>query len=154
MISRALVAAACLIVMLGPPVSAASPSALTERVAEKVMSPYCPGLTLAACPSEEARKLRGRIEAWARQGLGEERIMRRLENELGPEVRAVPSGADGFWAWALPAVFLGTGAAVLLLTVGRWTGSTPGRKAPLDATARARVDEELASWRANPEGRP
>lgn len=155
MMRRAFAVSVLLIMALAPAAGAAGPAAVAERVAGDVMSPFCPGLTLSACPSQEASELRARIETWARKGLGEGQIMRRLEEEYGPEVRAAPRAqGSGLLAWALPAAFLLGGAGVLVMTVRRWGRTGAPRGPRLDAAGRARVDEELARLRAHPESRP
>ena len=150
---------ACAVVLLllalnVPAAAAITPGDVAERVADRVMSPFCPGLTLSACPSAEATKLRARIEQWARHGLDETRIMHRLADEYGPGVRAVPSArGSGLLAWLLPAAFLVAAVALLVVTIRRWTRAPVPEAPRVDAARRARVEDELARLRAHPEAR-
>jgi cytochrome c-type biogenesis protein CcmH/NrfF len=138
-----------------PATAAASPAEITQRVADRVLSPFCPGLTLSACPSRQATQLRARIEEWARHGLGEKGIMLRLENQYGPRIRAVPPPrGNGLVAWLVPGLSLVAGAGLLLSTMRRLTRRAPAGGRPVPPAGRERVEEELARARARTEGRP
>ena len=43
------------VLALAGPVSAQSPEDLANDISQKVMSPFCPGVTLHDCPSQSAR---------------------------------------------------------------------------------------------------
>src|SRR5688500_9824160 len=97
------------------------PDAEAERILQELsndlMSPYCPGRTIASCPSKNARVLEDRILAEAKSGKTREQI----ENELVDEF-----GKDMVGYEAPPLVLYGTIAAgtvvlvLLLLTGRRW----------------------------------
>lgn len=85
---------------LGPPgaswlVVALAPAS-TERddqaaqvltdLSNDLMSPYCPGRTIASCPSEQARKLEDRILAEAKAGKSRDEIEQELVQQFGPEI--------------------------------------------------------------------
>jgi cytochrome c-type biogenesis protein CcmH len=131
--------------------SAQSPQDVANRVATKIMSPYCPGVTLHDCPSDQALQLRRRIVGWAAAGLTEQQIIARLIDEFGPSIRATPSSAGaGVLAWILPSVALLAGTAVAALIVRRWIRSRPteglAAEGPSD-DERRRLDTELARLR-------
>jgi cytochrome c-type biogenesis protein CcmH len=75
-----------------------------------LMSPYCPGLTLASCPSPQADSLRDAIAARFYNGETPDQITTALVADYGPGIRGSPS-MDGFGAMA----FI---APVALLIVG------------------------------------
>lgn len=73
----------------------------------RLLSPYCPGLMLDQCPSDNARILRDSIHALALQGWNSDAIEAWMLSNHGEEYRAVPkrSGA-GLLAWILPPLAL------------------------------------------------
>ena len=117
----------------------------TQEISEVVMSPFCPGRTLSACPSGEARALRGRISDWLRQGLTREEVEETLVNLYGTEVRGKPSTAGfGLAAWLTPLVFLLVGLFAILFVVRRPSGvSLTKEEANLDERFTDQVQEEL-----------
>ena len=58
---------------------------LTE-LSNDLMSPYCPGRTIASCPSEQARKLEDRILAEAKAGKSRDEIEQELVQQFGTEI--------------------------------------------------------------------
>ena len=80
------------------------------------MSPFCPGVTIAECPSTQAKSLAAWIVVQAESGRSKEDVLDQLYERYGDEVRAAPR-AEGFGlaAYAVPALgFLGGGIAVVL----------------------------------------
>ena len=68
------------------------------------MSPFCPGRTLSACPSSQARELRIQVKEWLRQGYSPEGVRNQLLTIYGEEVRGVPrTEGFGIMAWLVPA---------------------------------------------------
>ncbi len=138
--------------------SAESPQDAANDISAQVMSPFCPGVTLGECPSQEAVDLRNRIATWAGRGDSRATIMNRLVAQYGPQVRAAPpKSGTGLAAWAAPAVAVLAGASVLLWLLVRWSrarASGAGEPEITEITGedRARLDAELASWRAGREG--
>ncbi|HMS02146.1 MAG TPA: copper chaperone PCu(A)C [Gemmatimonadaceae bacterium] len=82
-----------------------------------VMSPYCPGLTLASCPSPQADSLRKAIALRFQAGESSEAIMTSLVADYGPNVRGTPT-LEGFGAAAFiaPVLVLVGGGLVIM----RW----------------------------------
>jgi len=70
--------------------SARSPgevSNVVEELSQTIYSPYCPGKTLAMCPSGGAAEVRRDIQEMARRGLPEDEIRERVIEEHGEEYR-------------------------------------------------------------------
>jgi len=142
------------LVVLATPAAAQSPEDLANDISHKVMSPFCPGVTLHDCPSQSALDMRDRIEGYARAGMSEAAIMERLETEYGAAIRAEPSSEGaGIVAWILPALAVLAGGALALMLVRRWTGR---RQPQLDENPalvetspaeRQRLDAELGRLR-------
>lgn len=80
-----------------------------------IMSPFCPGLTLANCPSVYAETLRVSIRARLATGESSDSIMESLVAAFGEGVRGAPRARGlGLALWALPLVGLGAGAIGLV----------------------------------------
>lgn len=60
--------------------------AVLQELSNDLMSPYCPGRTIAACPSKAARKLEDEILAKAEQGQGREAIEADLVARFGTDI--------------------------------------------------------------------
>ena len=132
----------------------ASAADVANKIAAEVASPFCPGVTLENCPSDKAVELRARIESWAEQGWGEDRILAELVDLYGESIRAVPrfSGA-GLWAWLAPGIGILAGLCLAVALTRRWTReSRTGSGAPRSVgdAARARVNDELDALRGRP----
>jgi cytochrome c-type biogenesis protein CcmH len=143
------------IVALAFPAAAQSPEDLANDISRKVMSPFCPGVTLHDCPSQSALDMRDRIEGYARAGMSEAAIMVRLEAEYGEAIRAEPSSEGaGIVAWILPALGALAGGALALMLIRRWTAGRPRQLAeepPSVASSpaeRQRLDAELGRLRS------
>jgi cytochrome c-type biogenesis protein CcmH/NrfF len=82
-----------------------------------LMSPYCPGLSLASCPSPQADSLRDAIAARFGQGESPSEITSALVVDYGPGIRGSPA-LEGFGAVAfvVPVLLLVGGA----LFAQRW----------------------------------
>lgn len=129
-----------------------APQDVAARLSGRVMSPFCPGVTLHDCPSGQADELRLRIQSWAEDGLGEEAIMARLEREYGPQIHAAPPARGAGWlAWLLPVLALAAGGLFAWRALARY--STP-RAAPAVPAAtpeeRRRLQAELERARRRP----
>jgi cytochrome c-type biogenesis protein CcmH/NrfF len=111
-------ACALLLALLAGGAEAADPGANVGRRAHALsgdlMSPYCPGRTLADCPSPEAAVVREEIRARLGRGESESEVRALLESRFGEGVRGLPREAIG---WAGPVVILVTGAALLALAL-------------------------------------
>ena len=80
---------------------------LTREIADTTMSPYCPGMTISACPSPKARDLRGQIKTWFEQGYTKKAVRNQLKIAFGKEINGMPDKKGfGLFAWAFPIVFI------------------------------------------------
>ena len=131
-----------------PSIASASPASLPD-VEDEVMCPVC-GVPLnqaQGAPQAERERafIRGRISA----GDSKEQIKRRLVEQYGPQVLALPR-RRGFAAAAyLVPLVLGLAALlVVAFSLGRWRSRRPtrpgGGAAPLSPADRRRLDEDLA----------
>lgn len=87
---------------------------LASKLFNKVMSPYCPGRTIANCPSPGAADLQVTIKDKLQDGESPDEIEEELYATFGDELRAIPR-ARGFnlLAWILPGLFFGIGLVIL-----------------------------------------
>ena len=69
----------------GPP-SDGRPEQILSELSNDLMSPYCPGRTIASCPSEQARKLEDHILAEAQAGKSRSEIEQDLVAQFGQEI--------------------------------------------------------------------
>jgi cytochrome c-type biogenesis protein CcmH/NrfF len=130
----------------------AAPQDVANSISQEVMSPFCPGVTLHDCPSDNAVALRAKLADFAARGWSKARIIGWLKTQYGPDVLAVPPDRGaGLAAWVLPAIALLAGAAVAVVLARRWTRptrpETDGPVAPVSPGMRARLDAELARLR-------
>jgi cytochrome c-type biogenesis protein CcmH/NrfF len=126
-----------------------SPSAAALNLSHDVMSPFCPGLTLAACPSPSAFELRHEIRARFEAGESREAIFSDLVGRFGREIDGTPAVSGlGAVVWAAPVVVAAMlGLAVRFAT--RRGAASPdvvvagGNPPAFSARHLARLDEEL-----------
>jgi cytochrome c-type biogenesis protein CcmH len=116
----------------------------------RIMSPYCPGQSLANCGSDAAEVLRLDIRERLAGGESPEAIIASLVEQFGESVLAEPPNR-GFarLAWIGPFAILLAGAVLVLVYLRRHTirlDKTAG-KGEIDPVVRARVEEELRSHR-------
>lgn len=115
-----------------------------------IMSPFCPGLTLAACPSSAAAELRIEIVQRFRQGEVREAILRDLVNRYGDQIQGTPPASGlGLLVWIVPGL-VGLLLLLAMLAVGRGFSPRSSPVAPdasaatVDSVLRQRLDDELA----------
>jgi len=168
-VRRLLAAAAALGLVVGAGPAGAQgtgdgPPAWAYDLAHDVMSPYCPGRTLAECPSPQAEELRLWILTQAAAGASREEVEATLLDRFGDRILSAPR-AEGFGlaAYLLPAAGFAAGGVVLWLALRRLTagrrespeadatvlprdGPQAPRPAarPADGDLERQVDEELA----------
>lgn len=145
--TRLAVLVAALLLGAAPAAAAAAPEDVANAVAQEVMSPYCPGVTLHDCPSSSAQEMRAEIVAWAEDGMTKEQILDRLEGEFGPSIRAVPAAEGaGLLAWLLPGAAVLAGTVLAVVLARRWARRPAAPAAPaveIPAEAGARLNAEL-----------
>jgi cytochrome c-type biogenesis protein CcmH len=126
------------------------PDAQAQQIFTELMSPFCPGLTLADCPSPNAFDLRTEIRRRLDAGEPLESIRAELVQKYGVEILADPTGTPiGTVIWGVPAGVAAVAAVGLAWFVRRATrvaqAEGPAAQAAAADTATARrLDEELA----------
>jgi cytochrome c-type biogenesis protein CcmH len=134
---------------------AAAPGMDAERARQEaqvlfreVMSPFCPGLTLADCPSPAAFELRKEIDARLQRGESRQAIVDELVAKYGTALLSDPSDTPiGRVVWGVPivlSILAALGLARFVRRATRLAGPSPEPPAE-PATARSRLDEELAA---------
>ena len=97
--------------------------ALATELSHDLMSPYCPGRTIATCPSPQARKLEQHILTQAQEGKSRVEIETALAERF-PDIRGYIGRPEIIYGTALLALL----AIVGLLLVGRrWVRQTRAR---------------------------
>lgn len=118
------------------------------KIFNSTMSPFCPGLLVANCPSPGAADMKEQIRARLAAGVPPDSVRALLRAQYGSQIAAVPP-AEGFGllAWIMPALALFGGGAVVAWWLHRRGGAPVAAGGPLDALdpeAQARLDRELA----------
>ena len=145
-----------LLTMLGAPAVAQQPTQteahaarVANEVSHEVMSPFCPGKTLAMCPSPAAAEVRMQIQDMASSGMETDAIKNAIIEEHGEEFRIVePPWTDNVGLLGA----LGGGLALAFVAVlaitrrGRKDGDAPEQPAkPADDEGGDPYLEELRS---------
>lgn len=99
-----------------------------DAITNDLNSPFCPGRTLATCPSPKASAWRDDIRGWVVEGVDAEQIQTRLQERV-PDFRlsARPPGA---WSTTVPAIVLAVLTLAFLAVALRLR---PGRKTQSEA---------------------
>jgi cytochrome c-type biogenesis protein CcmH/NrfF len=110
-----------------------------HELSRELMSPYCPGRTLADCPSPDAGAVRDEIRQALRDGESVDSIRARIESRFGAVVIGVPTTTLG---WMIPIAVLAAGALVLVLVLRRAVSRT-GALPRVSSDVAARLEQEL-----------
>ena len=128
-------------------------------LSHELMSPFCPGRTLAACTSPQAAELRQWILLQEAAGTDREAVIVILEERYGDVIRSTPE-VDGWGlaAWLLPAGALAIGGVLVFFVLRRLVDPSAGSPESTDASGDSaevasvededfarRVDRELAA---------
>lgn len=143
-----LLAAAPALAQSPPAVDKADAQAEAQVLFREVMSPFCPGLTLADCPSPNAFELRKDIQARLERGESRDAIVDALVAQYGTELLSDPSDTPiGRVVWGVPFLLAALAAGGLAFLVRRMTHGQSAETASGNETAavRERLDEELAA---------
>lgn len=93
-------------------------------LAHKLMSPYCPGRSLAECPSPQADELRLWIIEQARAGATRAEVEAELFRNFGDQIRQTPRAEGiGLVAYVVPAVCVVLGGVLLAVFLRRSRGA-------------------------------
>ncbi len=85
-----------------------------QRIFTSLMSPFCPGLTVAACPSPGAEEIRRNVRARLARGESRETVVDALVAVYGEELLGAPPVKRwGLALWIPPALILLAGGSVL-----------------------------------------
>ncbi len=133
---------------------ASGPPAWAYSLAHDLMSPFCPGRTLAACPSPQADQLRQWILFQAAAGQTQEELEAQLYERFGDVLLSAPK-AEGGWgisAYAIPIGGFLLGGPLVAFAIFRLARGREGARAASDAPSvphdtatggRALTDAEL-----------
>ena len=96
-------------------------SRVTQEVSMEIYSPFCPGKTLAMCPSPNAAEVRMDIQNMAKTGMTVDEIKEKVVIQYGEEFRLVdPPLLDNVGLMGLLFLgMLGTGSIVWMWSRGR-----------------------------------
>lgn len=136
-------------------VAYAAPEDVANDISMHVMSPFCPGVTLHDCPTDNAAELRQRIVEMVEDGFSRAQILDFIEREYGVTTRATPDPAGvGLIAWLLPGIAAVAGAAIAWHYARRWARVpvTPDGYDPnlhITDEDRRRLDDELKRFRGD-----
>ena len=127
----------------------AAAEAQARALFTEVMSPFCPGLTLADCPSPNAFTMRGDIVRRLKNGESRQAIVNELVKTYGAQILADPSDTPiGSIVWGVPFALSVLAAAGLAFFLRRATRNRTKEAADPRAESpqmRSRVDDELAA---------
>jgi cytochrome c-type biogenesis protein CcmH/NrfF len=124
-----------------------------EGLVNNFMSPFCPGRTLAGCPSPSAGQWRQEIRRWVKEGASNAEIQERLARRVpGFNLAGSPSSPVGRWLAVIIAAVFVTVLVVVLRRLVRKGSKVPlepqrtkatsdGEK--LDSHLDSRLDREL-----------
>ena len=108
------------------------------KLPHELMSPFCPGRTLAACTSPQAAELRQEILLLEAAGASEEEVRANLLERYGDSIRAAPKAEGwGLSAYVLPAVFFLAAGGLVVFLLQRMVRSTPTSERQSSAGAAA-----------------
>ena len=108
------------------------PDQILQELSTDLMSPYCPGRTIASCPSPQARQLEDHILAQAEAGQSREQIEQALVQRFGTDI--IGYAPQPVLLYGSAAVGLGALAAIIVLG-RRWSRRSGGAAAPQAAAA-------------------
>ena len=113
-----------------------------RAVASQLRCPVCQDLSVADSPSALAREMRGKIATELRAGTPPYAIRAEFVDAYGDWIlMSPPRHGVSLLAWILPALLLGAGVVVAVVSVFRWTR---GGRAVQSADAAAPPGDELA----------
>lgn len=148
-IAAAIAALVAVMLALRAPAPPPDPGTEAQAIAGAIMSPFCPGLVLTACPSEDARTLRAEIRERLEAGEPRAAIETDLVARFGQGVLADPSSLPGGRIAVLVPAVLGLAglvaiAAFLRRPTRRGAATESPHEPPPDDVLADRLEDELA----------
>ncbi len=126
----------------------AAPEGWAYRLSHDLMSPFCPGRTLAACTSPQADSLRMWLIVQEASGRSREDVEAELFERYGDVLRPAPRATGfGLTAYAFPVVAFLAGGVVVAVFLRRQTRAAATREPssqPSDPELERIIDQELA----------
>jgi len=121
-----------------------------QRIFTSLMSPFCPGLTVAACPSPGAEEMRQEVRGRLARGESRAAIVDALVAVYGEQLLGAPPAKRwGLVLWIPPALLLLLGGSVLtwwLRRRGTRAEAQPVAVTPADEADRARLAAALEDF--------
>lgn len=111
-----------------------------NELSRELMSPFCPGRTLADCSSPDAAAIRQEIREALRTGEPPDEIRSQIEARFGDHVVGVPRQLLG---WLIPIAALLAGAAALLWLLRRAVRRPAPAPRALSPELEARLSREI-----------
>ncbi len=116
---------------------------------DEIMSPFCPGRTLANCPSSQAATMRERVKRQLAAGMTEQQIVDSLYAVYGEIILGAPRVRGiGLLAWVMPGLVLVLGVVLLAWWLRsserRFAAEAPTPEPELDPAEQARLEAELS----------
>lgn len=132
--------------------SPGAPRGWSYELWSELMSPFCPGRTLADCPSGDAESLRLWILVQEAAGRSRQDVQAELIERYGEVVLSAPRARGiGVAAYAIPVLAFLAGGALVVAFLRRQTrraaleSHAPAPSAPLDPELELRLDRELGA---------
>jgi cytochrome c-type biogenesis protein CcmH/NrfF len=126
-------------------------SSWAYEAAAELMSPFCPGRTLADCPSPDAESLRLWLVVQAAAGRSRDEVEAELFARYGDQMRPAPKAEGvGLAAYLIPIAVFVAGGFLIAFFLRRNTRPTPAPAAagaapvPLDPELERILDEDIA----------
>ena len=128
------------------PVASAEPEGWAHTLSREMMSPCCPGRSLADCPSPQAESLRLWIVVQESTGRSRADVEAELYERYGDAIRGAPRAeGSGICAYAIPVLAFAAGGVLVVAFLRRRTrgGGGPVAAPALDPELARIVDREL-----------
>ena len=113
---------------------------VANELSRNLMSPFCPGRTLADCSSPDAATVREEIRDALATGESADSIQKRIEARFGEHVIGVPQGGI---AWAIPISVLAIGAGLLGVALARSVRRPQATEPPIPPEVERELAREL-----------
>ncbi|MBW2267917.1 MAG: cytochrome c-type biogenesis protein CcmH [Deltaproteobacteria bacterium] len=147
---RTALALSCLLLTLAG-AAQAEPEGWANDLAEELMSPFCPGRTLSACPSPQAKTLVVWLGVQQAAGRSPDDVKAELVERFGEVILpAPPPRGFGLAAYAFPVLAFAVGGLLVWAFLRRQTHGAsqlvePLATDPLDPELEAIVDRDLVT---------